>query len=86
MTAGPQKEGSSLQIRDTGEFPLCISMAVAKETTFASISLWDGLVDIYAIFLLLKQKRSTICGVFCHRDPLTRPFSTTIIASTDQSW
>lgn len=26
--------------------------------------LWDGPVDIHAIFLLLRQQRSTSCGVF----------------------
>lgn len=72
-----------LQVDGTGEFPPCLSKAVAKETTFASGSLWDGPVDIYATLLLLRRKRRTSCGVFVrteHRTPFAMPFSTTILA------
>lgn len=49
----PQREGLSLQVRQMEKFPFCVSKVVAKETIIASMRLWDGLVDIYAIFLLL---------------------------------
>lgn len=72
-----------LQVEETGEFPPCLSKAVAKETTFASGSLWDGPVDIYATLLLLRRKRRTSCGVFVrteHRTPFAMPFPMTILA------
>lgn len=88
MAADPQREGFSLQVGETGEFPPCVLKAVAKVTTFSSRSLWDRLVDIHAIFLLLRQKRSTSCGVCQARaqKPTYKALSTTVLVPTDISW